>query len=59
MVKTEFPKKGSGMSRRVMELANKGIPVCPQCERKTIYFRKDGSVRCRACGYDGEFEATK
>jgi len=29
------------------------IPVCPNCKRKTIYFRKDGSVKCRSCGYDG------
>jgi uncharacterized Zn finger protein (UPF0148 family) len=28
------------------------IPVCPKCGRKTIYFRKDGSIRCTACGYD-------
>lgn len=28
-------------------------PVCPRCKRKTIYFRNNGSVRCRACGYDG------
>ena len=32
------------------------IPVCPKCGRKTIYFRKDGSVKCRACGYDGTMD---
>ena len=31
-------------------------PVCPHCGRKSIYFRKDGSVRCTACGYEGEVE---
>jgi len=29
------------------------IPVCPVCKRKTIYFRADGTIKCRACGYDG------
>ena len=32
------------------------IPVCPICKRKTIYFRKDDSVKCRACGYDGPID---
>jgi ribosomal protein L37AE/L43A len=36
-----------------MENPEKDVPVCPECKRKTIYFRKDGSVKCRACGYDG------
>lgn len=35
------------------------VPVCPKCGRKTIYFRKDGSVKCRACGYDGEVTGVK
>jgi len=34
-------------------MSQKDVPVCPKCGRKTIYFRKDGSVKCRACGYDG------
>jgi uncharacterized Zn finger protein (UPF0148 family) len=34
-------------------------PTCPKCGRKTIYFRKDGSVRCTACGYDGKAEVKK
>lgn len=44
MVKQEKPKEPE-------------VPVCPECKRKTIYFRKDGSVKCRACGYDGEMKA--
>ena len=32
----------------------KARPVCPKCGRKTIYFRMDRSVKCRACGYDGK-----
>ena len=35
------------------------IPVCPNCKRKSFYFRKDGSVKCRACGYDGAMEMKK
>ena len=35
------------------------MPVCPKCGRKTIYFRKDGSIKCRACGYDGKLEEKK
>lgn len=42
----------------VIMVKTKGIvvPVCPVCKRKTIYFRTDGSIRCRACGYDGPLE---
>lgn len=35
------------------------IPVCPNCKRKSFYFRKDGSVKCRACGYDGAMVVKK
>jgi ribosomal protein L37AE/L43A len=31
-------------------------PVCPICKRKTIYFRANGTVKCRGCGYDGKLE---
>ena len=34
-------------------------PVCPNCGKKGIYFRKDGSVRCKACGYDGVYGVKK
>jgi uncharacterized Zn finger protein (UPF0148 family) len=40
---------------------NKGVinPVCPNCKKKGINFRKDGSVRCKACGYEGAYEVKK
>ena len=28
--------------------------ACPKCGMKAIYFRKDGSVRCNRCGYEGD-----
>ena len=39
----------------------KGVidPVCPNCGKRGINFRKDGSVRCKACGYEGEYVVKK
>jgi len=34
-------------------------PVCKKCGRKTVYFRKNGTVRCTACGYDSADEKEK
>ena len=34
-------------------------PICPNCGKKGVYFRKDGSVRCKACGYEGEYVVKK
>jgi DNA-directed RNA polymerase subunit RPC12/RpoP len=31
------------------------IPVCPKCGKSYgINVRKDGTIRCRLCGYEGE-----
>lgn len=31
------------------------IPTCPKCGKSYgVTTRKDGSIRCRICGYEGE-----
>ncbi len=42
--------------RLYMETKVPEKPVCPICKRKTIYFRANGTVKCRGCGYDGKLE---
>ena len=36
------------------ETTEKKKPVCPRCDRGTVYFRTDGSYRCTGCGYDSK-----
>ena len=44
-------------------VANPGVknPVCPNpnCGKKGITFRKDGTVRCKSCGYEGPYKERK
>lgn len=34
-------------------------PPCPSCGKRTYYVRKDGSMFCRVCGYDGDLKIKK
>jgi uncharacterized Zn finger protein (UPF0148 family) len=38
----------------IVEKEEPNIPTCPKCGRKNLIFRIDGSVFCRACGYDSK-----
>ena len=32
----------------------KAIPVCPKCGKSYgVNVKKDGTIRCRLCGYEG------
>ena len=31
---------------------SKANPTCPRCSLRNIYFRRDGTLHCRACGFD-------
>jgi len=31
---------------------SKANPTCPRCKLRNIYFRRDGTLHCRACGFD-------
>lgn len=48
-----MPEQAKRGKREIMqEMVERA--ACPKCGRITINVRKDGSIRCYKCGYEGK-----